>query len=185
MNYRTFSFDSSWSLFLDRDGVINKRIIGGYVTTRAEFEFLPGVLPALSLLGRKFGHIFIVSNQQGIGKGLMTEADLQHVHQKMLKEINKHGGRVDKIYYSPSLASDKNPMRKPAPGMAFLAREHFPEIDLKHAVMVGDSLTDMEFGKNAGMVTVLLASAKPATHDHLIDFIFPDLITFAQELLEN
>ena len=100
MSLKTLSFDRSWSLFLDRDGVINERIIDGYVTCPSAFHFLPGVLSALKSLNRIFGHIFIVTNQQGIGKGLMTHDDLEKIHRQMAREIADHGGKVDAIFYS-------------------------------------------------------------------------------------
>ena len=72
--------EENWTLFLDRDGVINRRLPGAYVQHWDQFEFLPGVLPALSILANYFAHLIIVTNQQGIGKGLMTESDLQKIH---------------------------------------------------------------------------------------------------------
>src|SRR5512146_1139382 len=95
--------DKSWTLFLDRDGVINKRIPGGYVREWQHFEFLPGVKEAMKIFSGLFGHVIIVSNQQGIGKGIMTEKDLEEVHARMISEIERSGGRIDRIYHSPFL----------------------------------------------------------------------------------
>ncbi|MEQ1747759.1 MAG: HAD-IIIA family hydrolase, partial [Saprospiraceae bacterium] len=77
------------ALFLDRDGVINRRTAGEYARTPADFEFLPGVLEAVKILSAQFGRIVVVTNQAGIGKGLMTGADLADVHQKMLAGIQR------------------------------------------------------------------------------------------------
>jgi D-glycero-D-manno-heptose 1,7-bisphosphate phosphatase len=146
--------DKSWTLFLDRDGVINQRIYGGYITQPEEFKFLPGVLSGLREFANRFGRICIVTNQQGVGKGFMAENQLEAVHQYMQSEIEKAGGRIDRIYYCPDLAISADNCRKPGIKMALQAKTDFPEIDFAKSIMVGDSLSDMEFGKNAGMVTI-------------------------------
>ncbi len=150
------NIDNTWSLFLDRDGVINRRIVGGYVTNFSEFIFLKGVPESISFFSSFFHRIFIVTNQQGIGKGLMTEEDLQLVHQRMLEELEDAGGKVDRIYYCPLLNNIPGNYRKPSPDMARMAAHDFPDIDLSKSVMVGDSSTDIEFGVNAGMKTVFI-----------------------------
>ena len=172
------------TLFLDRDGVINRHIIDGYVTQTEAFEFLPKVLEALAVLAQEFDRILIVTNQQGIGKGFFSIADLENIHQYMLAEIEKQGGRIDKIYFSPHLESENNPHRKPNIGMALQAKRDFPDIDFSSAIMVGDSLTDMQFGKNAGMKTVFLSKniPLPNTICHLADAVFMDLADFADNI---
>ena len=148
--------DKTWTLFLDRDGVINVRLIDDYVKNINEFEFLPGVLEAFKIFAEKFGRIIIVTNQQGIGKGLMTLQDVNSIHDFMLKAIESQQGRVDKIYVCPQLKSDPNNFRKPSPRMAYMAQHDFPEIDLEKSIMIGDSNSDIEFGRNAGMYTILI-----------------------------
>jgi len=169
-----------WTLFLDRDGVINHRLVDDYVKSWEEFEFLPGVLEAIALFSKNFKHIFIITNQQGIGKGLMTEVDLQDIHEKMLKEIQAAGGKIDSIYFCPSLAKENSPMRKPNPGMARKAKEDFPDIEFSKSIMVGDSKSDMEFGKNAGMYCVFIGE-RPNNMN--VDASFPNLIEMAQEII--
>ena len=172
------------TLFLDRDGVINRRIEGGYVTKTAEFEFLPGVPEALRNLSSRFGRIFIVTNQQGIGKGLFSMGDLEAVHRFMLGEIEKNGGRIDRIYTAPNLAEENDPARKPNIGMAVQAEKDFPEIRCETSVMAGDSLSDMQFGKNAGMCTVFLKNGENVCSEVLpyADFIFENLTDFTNNL---
>lgn len=148
--------DTDWTLFLDRDGVINRRLPGDYVRKWEEFEFLEGVLPALRMLAGLFGRIVVVSNQQGIGKGLMTEKELKHIHSQMQREVEAAGGRIDAVYFCPGLARDRPPCRKPDTGMALQAREDFPEIDFARSVMAGDTASDMEFGSRLGAVNVLI-----------------------------
>ncbi|MGA3014283.1 MAG: HAD-IIIA family hydrolase [Bacteroidales bacterium] len=176
--------DSGWSLFLDRDGVINTRILGGYVQRWEQFEFLPGVTEALKRLSLKFGRIIIVSNQQGIGKGIMTEEELETLHRRMITEIEKTGGRIDRIYNSPHLEKTRSLMRKPNVGMALMARRDFPEINFKRSVMVGDSISDMLFGRRLKMINVFLSEdiSQIRKNHHCIDFVFPDLISFAETI---
>ena len=166
-----------WTLFLDRDGVINRRIVDGYVTCREEFEFLPGVLDALRIFAERFKYIVIVTNQQGVGKGLMTMDQVDAVHDQMCTEIEAHGGRIDGIFVCPPLASDPDNYRKPNPEMAFMAQDYYPDIDLDKSVMVGDGDTDIEFGRNAGTHTVFIGEENPSADD-----CFLSLIEFANLL---
>ena len=86
------------TVFLDRDGVINKRKPGGYIKTSAEFEFIPGAKEAIAKMSKKFRRIIVVTNQQGVGKGLMTAEDVQEVNDFMINEIKQSGGRIDAVY---------------------------------------------------------------------------------------
>ena len=166
-----------WTLFLDRDGVINRRVIDGYVTSWEEFEFLPEVLEAMRLLARRFKYIMVATNQQGVGKGLMTMEDVDAIHDRMCLEIEAHDGRIDGLLVCPQLASDPENYRKPKPDMAFMAQEFYPEIDLERSVMVGDSTTDIEFGHNAGLKTVFIGERHPDADDS-----FDTLYDFAKSL---
>jgi D-glycero-alpha-D-manno-heptose 1-phosphate guanylyltransferase len=175
--------DSRWTLFLDRDGVINHEKKDEYVLNKSEFKFYDGVLEAMKLFPSKFNNIVIVTNQRGIGKGLMTEDDLTSIHEHMLAEIQSNGGKVDKIYYCTS--TEKTAFnRKPNPGMALLAKNDFPEIDFSKSIMVGNKLTDMLFGRNAGIFTVFTATTNPdiAFPHPDIDFRFNNLPEFAKAL---
>lgn len=159
---KLFPVDQSWTLFLDRDGVINTRKMGGYIEHVEEFEFLPGVLDALVQFNKQFGRIVVVTNQQGIGKGIMTEEQLHSVHAHMLQEVQKVGGRIDRCYFAPELSSPTNVMRKPNSGMGMTAQRDFPEIDFSKSIMVGDSDSDIEFGIKLGMKTVRIGGAEDA-----------------------
>lgn len=148
-------FDKSWTLFLDRDGVINRKIDDDYVRNWSDFEFLPGVQESLVTLGDIFGRIVITTNQRGIGRGLFSMEDLEHIHQQMFNAIQSAGGRVDAVFVCPHLSDDPTcNCRKPKPGLALQACAQFPEIDLSKSVMVGDSLSDIGFGAGLGMYTV-------------------------------
>lgn len=179
---------NKWTLFLDRDGVINDRIVGSYVRNWSEFEFLAGVLEVMPILARKFDCIVVVTNQQGIAKGIMSTEDLNKVHTKMLEEIEKVGGRIDKVYFCPTHERANSPCRKPNVGMARTAKVDFPAIDFEHSIMVGDSITDIEFGCNMNMKTVLVETkvdidtVKLKEIQNKIGYTYPDLYTFANDL---
>ncbi|MEO6916966.1 MAG: HAD-IIIA family hydrolase [Chitinophagaceae bacterium] len=178
--------NKSWSLFLDRDGVINHEKELDYIYNYAEFEFYPGALNALRILAEKFGRIFIVTNQRGVEKELMTESALIQLHQEMRKDIEKNGGRIDAIYYCTSL-DNAHPNRKPQAGMAIAARDSFPEIDFSKSIMVGNNISDMLFGRNAGMQTVLVLTTSPdqSLPHPVVDYDFADLAAFATEIENN
>lgn len=149
--------DQSWTLFLDRDGVINRKRENDYVKTAAELEILPDAIEAIVNFSNFFGRIIIITNQQGVGKGLMNERDLHQIHQTIRKAVKDKGGKIDAIYYAPQLVGDNSCMRKPEIGMAVKARNTFPTIDFSKSIMVGDSRSDMEFGKQAGMIQVFIS----------------------------
>ena len=169
--------DPDWTLFLDRDGVINRRIIGGYVTRWEDFKFLPGVLEAMKIFSEKFKYIFLITNQQGVGKGLMTMEQVDAIHDQMCTEIEMHGGLIDGILVCPQLATDPDNYRKPKPDMAFMACEICPDIDLEKTIMVGDGQLDIDFGRNAGTKTVFIGDANPDADDS-----FLSLFDFAKTL---
>lgn len=171
-------------LFLDRDGVINKRLTNEYVKTVEDFEFLPGVLECFPILNRAFLRIFVVTNQQGIGKGLMDKLALNQIHDYMINEIQNHGGKIDKIYFCPGLKEENPKCRKPEVGMALQARKDFPEVNFKKSVMVGDTLSDMIFGQRLGMTTVLTGGdvQLPRQYPDKIDHYYNSLNDFAKSL---
>ena len=172
-----------WTLFLDRDGVINHEKKEDYIRNWSEFEFYTESLAALPLLAQKFNKIIITTNQKGIGKGLMSVEDLALIHQNMTNRIVAVGGRIDAIYYCPDL-DNLSINRKPQPGMAYQAKSTFPDINLNQSIMVGNRMSDMEFGRNAGMHTVYLATTHPEAPfpDTKIDYRYDNLFQFAQAL---
>lgn len=180
MTLRDLHINRSWTLFLDRDGVLNKRLEDDYVKNWTEFEFLDGVLDALKYFKGLFGNIIVVTNQQGIGKRLYRIEDLEIIHKNMLYEVEYHGGRIDKVYFSPHLAAEQHPSRKPGIGMAQDAKKDFPQIDFSKSLIIGDSLSDMEFGRKAGMRTLYISDRR--TESPLIDFQFASLAEVADYL---
>ncbi len=175
--------NADWTVFLDRDGVINYEKENDYILNWTEFEFYPGVPEAIRLLSEKFAKLIVISNQRGVGRGLMNEKDLLNIQRQMRLEIEKNGGRIDKIYYCT--ATDSHHFyRKPNPGMALQAAKDFPSIDLSKTIMVGNKLSDMQFGRNAGTYTVYLKTTHPEqTLPHAdIDLAFNSLVDFAKAL---
>ncbi len=142
--------------FLDRDGVLNRKMPEGrYVTSWSEFEILPGVVQSIARLNRAGIRVIVVSNQRGIAKGLYTSADVDAIHASFQEQLKAQSAHVDHFYFCPH---DKQSCdcRKPLPGMFDQARRDFPEIDPAHSAMIGDSLSDIEFGRRLGMRTVFV-----------------------------
>ncbi len=173
------------TLFLDRDGVLNVRTPGDYVKTPAEWIPAEGLGEAMRQLSDLFGRIIVVTNQAGIGKGLMTETDLSAVHRKMIETIQEAGGRLDAIYYCPHRSDAGCDCRKPATGMALRAKVDFPDIDFAKSWMVGDSISDMQLGLRLGMRTVLIHGKEEESEQLAalpLDFRFDSLADFALDL---
>lgn len=176
------AIDKSWTLFLDRDGVINVDKEGSYIFNTDEFIFLDGAPALFQSLANCFGKIVVVTNQRGVGRGLMTEQALTDIHTKMKKEITAAGGRIDAIYYSTAI-NNKDPRRKPNPGMALQASRELEGIDLSKAIMVGNNLSDMRFGRNAGIYTVFVKTTRPWQEAHPdIDLAFDSLLEFSRTI---
>lgn len=176
------NIDASWTLFIDRDGVINHEKHLDYIHTWDEFKFYDGVKKAMGIFNKKFAYIIMITNQRGIAKGLTRLEDLYLIHKNMLQEIEDAGGRIDKVYFCADMES---PNRKPNPGMGLQAIKDFPEIDLSKSIMIGNTLSDMKFGRNLGVaVNIFLPTTLkniPPNHED-IDLIFNDLISVAKAL---
>ena len=147
-------------IFLDRDGVINKKPPkADYIKNWNEFKFLPGAIEALKILTQNGYEIYIISNQAGIARGMMTEDDLKEIHEKMKKELGNHEAKVSGIYYCPHGWDEGCECRKPKPGMFFqAAREHY--LDLTKIIFIGDDERDVEAGEAAGVKTILVTPNK-------------------------
>jgi histidinol-phosphate phosphatase family protein len=144
------------AVFLDRDGVVNRKPPeGDYIKRWSEFEFLPNVKAAIKKLNKEGFLIIVASNQRGIAKGFMTEDDLEEIHLRMKEELKKAGAVIDGIYYCPHDIEEHCGCRKPEPGLLLrAAREH--DIDLDGSWMIGDGESDIEAGKRAGCKTILV-----------------------------
>lgn len=174
------NIDTSWTLFLDRDGVINHEKHLDYIHTWDEFVFYDGVTEAIKIFSSIFNRIIIVTNQKGIGKGLTKLEDLNLIHVNMKAAVELAGGHIDAVYFCPDL-DQNSPDRKPNTGMGFKAKADFPEIDFSKSIMVGNTISDMEFGRNIGAYTVFLPTTRPevALDDRNIDLVTDSLFSFS------
>lgn len=176
--------DKSWTLFLDRDGVINNEKHMDYINTWDEFKFFPGAVEAIKKFSERFGNIFIVTNQRGVAKGITKIGDLELIHRNLAAEVQKAGGRITKVYYCCDL-DDNSQNRKPNPGMGLQAKSDFPEVDFTKSVMIGNTISDMEFGRKLGMpLNIFIPSTHPllGVENPMVDKVFPDLLSVAKAL---
>ena len=189
------------TVFLDRDGVINRNPPNmGYVRRWSEFSFIPNARKAIRELTQNGYRIIVVTNQSGIGRGLFTEDSLRDIHARMVSEIVAAGGKIDAVYYCPHHPEAGCECRKPKPGMLTRAvREH--NIELSSAYLIGDSTTDIEAGRSVGAQTLLVLTGlgqksyhhyintKPSgradKNGHRPDKIFTNLYTATRWLLKN
>ena len=158
------------AVFLDRDGVINRKAPeGDYVITWEEMHIFPGVAEAIALLNRAEYRVIVVSNQRCVAKGLISVADLEMLHRRLAEHLSASGATLDAIYYCPHENDPPCDCRKPQPGMLLAAaRDH--QIDLSVSWMIGDSMADIEAGRKVGCRTVLVASGDgfPASKPDLV-----------------
>ena len=177
------NIDNTWTLFLDRDGVINHEKHKDYIHNWDEFTFYEGVTKAIAIFSKIFNRIIVVTNQKGIAKGVTQLTDLQLIHKNMIAEIKIAGGKIDAVYFCPDL-EDESPNRKPNPGMGLQAVQDFPEIDLTKSIIIGNTLSDMQFGRNLGVKTIFLPTTRPEVdlQDERIDAVYESLLAFANAL---
>jgi D-glycero-D-manno-heptose 1,7-bisphosphate phosphatase len=146
------------AIFLDRDGVINERVVDGYVTKWEEFRFIKGMPEAVSSLARLDLPILVVSNQACVGKGLLDEPQLERITRAFVAALEMAGDRVDGVYYCPHRSDERCSCRKPMPGLLQQASRDW-RVDLGRSVLVGDSLTDLEAASTVNCRAVLFNGA--------------------------
>ena len=145
-------------MFLDRDGVLNQKMPEGeYVRSWSDFHLLPGVPEAIARLNRAGLLAIVVSNQRGISQSLYTAAAVEAIHSNLQQHLQAYGAHVDGFFYCPHGKTECN-CRKPLPGLYEQARARFPQIAAESGVVVGDSLSDVEFGHRLGMKTIFIES---------------------------
>jgi len=177
--------EKGWTLFIDRDGVVNEEKINEYVHHWHEFKFYDKAKEAFKILSEIFTTIIMVTNQRGVARGLTKLEDLKKIHTNMELELRQAGGRIDKIYYCTDMES---PNRKPNPGMGLKALKDFPKIELTKSVMIGNALSDMEFGRNLGVAVNIFLSTTikdVVFPDERIDYHFNSLYEAAQALAQR
>jgi D-glycero-D-manno-heptose 1,7-bisphosphate phosphatase len=179
------------TIFLDRDGVLNEKMPEGrFVTSWSDFHLLPGVAEAIGRLNRAGLRVVVVSNQCGIALGLYTAADVNAIHSAFQNLLGRHGAHVDGFYFCPHDKRQCN-CRKPLPGLFEQAVADFPAITAATSAMIGDALSDIEFGRRLEMTTVFIdgdrerqkPGAEAATE--LANLRFPSLIEAVDYVLEK
>lgn len=163
---------------MDRDGVINKYPgDSDYVKSWREFKFLPRVKPALKKLSDAGFKIFIISNQAGVGKGIYSQKNLDLITEKMLEELCRHNIRIAGIYYCIHRLEDNCSCRKPRIGLVNKATAKIRNkgrIWRAQSYFIGDTIRDVETGKNAGLKTILVFSGKEKPENRNNWKAFPD-----------
>lgn len=172
------------AVFLDRDGVINRKPPeGAYVVRPEEMHLLSGVAHAIALFNQAGFRVLVVTNQRCVAKGLITVAGLESIHREMYDALARAGARVDGVYFCPHEEHPPCRCRKPAPGMLLeAALTH--EIDLAASWMIGDSEIDVEAGRRAGCRTAHLFSGVGNAHAGA-DVVAPSLLEAAHEILRR
>lgn len=174
-------------VLLDRDGVINRKIRNGYVIAWSQFAFLPGALDAMRMF-RDAGYVpLVVSNQAGVGKGLMTHSTLNEITRRFSRRIEAAGGRIGKVYYCVHRREQRCACRKPRAGLLFAAQRDF-HFDLAETYMVGDSKSDLIAAARAGCAAVIVSgNAASQLNEWVVppNAVAPDLRAAAEFILSH
>ncbi len=162
------------AVFLDRDGVINevksKRV--KFVNKPEQFYFLEGVKEAVKLLTDEGFHLFVVTNQGGVGLGYLSHEHLQSIHDYMVAELETAGGKIHEVSCCTHKPHEGCACRKPEPGMIVELSKKY-DLDLSSSFMIGDREPDIEAGRKAGCKTILISDAASPLYD--ADYVFKSL----------
>lgn len=146
------------TIFLDRDGVINRNSApGDYVKSWEEFQFLPGAIAAITRLTKAGFRLLVITNQACISKGIVSWATLHEIHTRMMEEVDRAGGHLEAVLCCPHLEGAGCDCRKPAPGLIRRAQKEY-RVDLARAILVGDSLRDVQTGAAVGVPSIMVLS---------------------------
>lgn len=173
--------DKSWTLFLDRDGVINIENPDGYINHWEEFIFYPKAEEAIATISPLLYKTIIVTNQRGVGRGITLLQNLNDIHNNLSIAVKNHGGRIDGIYFCTDV-DDSSPDRKPNTGMALKAKHDFPCINFSKSIMIGNNASDMEFGRNINVGCNIFLTTTQSLNNisvHLYDYHFTSLYAAA------
>ena len=177
-----FNFKEKF-LFLDRDGIINKKIDSDYERSLECFQFKVGVLEAVCILSQTFRRICVLTNQRGVRQGLMIHSDVTLIHEEMKKKIMERGGKIDGVFSRSHINEEGCGGRKPRTELFYKAQHEFMEIQFDASFMVSDSATDIEGAYNLGIKAVYIHYSKEKyfNFDLLlkIDLVFKNLLEYA------
>ncbi len=147
-------------IILDRDGVINYDSLE-YIKSPEEWIAIPGSLEAIAQLNRAGYHVFVATNQSGVGRRYYDVAMLDMIHEKMLAELAEVGGHIDEIFFCPHLPTDNCECRKPKPGLLYQLRDKY-QINLADAFFIGDKASDIDAARAAGCKPILISGIQVA-----------------------
>jgi histidinol-phosphate phosphatase family protein len=131
------------TVFLDRDGVVNRRVEGDYVRSWAQLEPRPGAIDAVAALTLRARRVVVVTNQRCVALGIVSREDLEDMHARLAHAVAVAGGRLGGVLVCPHGLEDRCGCRKPAPGLVLEAARRWPDVALTQAVLVGDSESDL------------------------------------------
>jgi D-glycero-D-manno-heptose 1,7-bisphosphate phosphatase len=181
----------NYTIFLDRDGVINMDS-SEYVKNESEFEFIPKSPEAIALLSQTGFSVIVITNQSLIGRKMATQKTLDAIFKKMTDGVKKAGGNIKDIFFCPHTPEDNCSCRKPMPGLILAAQKKY-RIDLDRSCMVGDSAKDIECARNAGCSKAMLvktgngpkAMQALSSQNIALDYIALDLYEAALWIIKN
>lgn len=177
------------AVFLDRDGTIN--VEKDYLYQAKDFEFIPGAPEAIRLLNQAGILVIIVTNQSGVARGYYSEDDVENLHRHIVSELEQYGAHVDAWFFCPHHPSGRGSYalqcncRKPLPGMLEEAAKLY-EINLEDSTMIGDKMTDITAGQNAGCRTILVNTGYGSDEKQFIGpetIVCDDLLSAVKYLL--
>lgn len=180
-----------YTVFLDRDGVINHDS-PDYIKAESEFFFIDKSPEAIALLTQASFDVIVITNQSAIARKLTTKKELEKIFTKMKSGVEDAGGKIKDIFYCPHLPDAGCSCRKPRPGLIFQAQKKY-EIDLQDSCMVGDSIKDIECAKNAGCgLSVLVKTGNGEKEEKFLaakginpDFAAKNLFEAAKWIIQN
>lgn len=153
---QTTQFPGIKYVFLDRDGVTNRKLPEGqFVRSWRDFEFLHGAESAIAALNQSGRHIIVISNQRGIALGLYTRADVETLHMKLQERMAEHDAHIDAFYYCPH---DRNQCdcRKPKTGLFEEVFRDFPDASARNSIVIGDSISDIQAARTLGLPAIFI-----------------------------
>lgn len=180
------SLRSKQLIILDRDGVVNYDS-ADFIKSPDEWRPLPGSIEAIKLLNDAGKKVVVATNQSGVGRGLFSLQTLDAMHEKFYQLLNESDAHIDGLEFCPHLPDDHCACRKPKPGMINSLLKHFA-VNADAAVLVGDSLRDLQAAQAVGVSAVLVKTGKgeKTLAQHQLDVpVYDDLYAFAKAVCDD
>lgn len=168
-------------IILDRDGVINEDQ-RDFIKTPEEWIPIPGSLDAIAKLNQAGFIISVCSNQSGVGRGIISEDNLELIHAKMLEHVERAGGKIDSIFYCPHMPDANCECRKPKSQMVLDICHKYGLADCTNLILVGDSLRDLQAIYNVGGIPALVKTGNG--QNTLLEGNLPDNLLIFEDLLD-